>query len=77
MNVGMSIEATTKQKTTDSSKYESTRTKRRISSRKRKRTKHLPLNPKKKFDEEFSSGEGDIMEDLETPCEGITRSIKD
>ena len=36
MNVGMPIEATTQQKTTDSSKCESTRTERRISSRKRK-----------------------------------------
>ena len=48
MNIGMPIEATTKQKTTDSSKRESTRTERRISSRKRKRTKHLCLNPKRK-----------------------------
>ena len=47
MNVGMPIEAITKQKTTDSSKCESTRTERRISSRKRKRTKHLCLNPKR------------------------------
>ena len=48
MNVVMLIEATTKQKTTDSSKCESTRTERRINSRKRKRTKHLRLNPKRK-----------------------------
>ena len=48
MNVGLPIEATTKQKTTDSSKCESTRTERRISSRKKKRTKHLCLNPKRK-----------------------------
>ena len=34
MNVGMLIEETTKQKTTDSSKCESTWTERRISSRK-------------------------------------------
>ena len=47
MNVGMPIEATMKQKNTDSSKYESTWTERRISSRKRKRTKHLRLNPKR------------------------------
>ena len=47
MNVGMPIEATTKQKTTDSCRCESTRTDRRISSRKRKRTKHLRLNPKR------------------------------
>ena len=46
-NVGMPIEATTKQKTTDSSKCESTWTEKRISSRKRKRTKHLCLNPKR------------------------------
>ena len=47
MNVGMTIEATTKQKTTDSSKCESTRTEKRISSRKRKRTKYPRLNPKR------------------------------
>ena len=45
MNVGMPIGATTKQKTTDSSKCESTWTERRISSR--KRNKHLHLNPKR------------------------------
>ena len=48
MNIGMPIEAMTKQKTTDSSNCESTRTERRISSWKRKRTKHLHLNPKRK-----------------------------
>ena len=48
MNVGMPIEATMKQKPTDSSKCESTRTERRISSRKKKRIKHLRLNPKRK-----------------------------
>ena len=47
MNVGMPIEATTKQKTTDSSKCESTQTERRISCWKRKRIKHLHLNPKR------------------------------
>ena len=47
MNVGMPIEATTKQKTTDSSKCESTRTEKRISCWKRERTKHLRLNPKR------------------------------
>ena len=48
VNIGMPIEATTKQKTTDSSKCESTRFERRISCRKRKRIKHLRLTPKRK-----------------------------
>ena len=49
MNVGMPIEATTNQKkNADSYKCEGTRTERRISSRKRKRTKHLRLNLKRK-----------------------------
>ena len=32
---------------------------------------------KAKFEEEFSSGEGDIVEDPETLCEWITLSGKD
>ena len=48
MNIEMLIEATTKQKTTDSFKCESTQIERIISCWKRKRTKHLCLYPKRK-----------------------------
>ena len=83
INVEMPIEATTKQKKILillNVKVHGLRGQFVVGKGKRLNTFVLILKKeilKAKFDDEFSTGEGEIMEDPETPCKSITRSIKD